>query len=43
MPEHLERIAAANGVAPVPAKRLKRGFLGWLIQSIRILGMAKTR
>ncbi|WP_164089149.1 hypothetical protein [Sphingorhabdus sp. YGSMI21] len=43
VPEHLERIAAANGVTPVPAKRLKRGFLGWLIQSIRILGMAKNQ
>lgn len=40
-PAHLDRIAAAYGVKPVTAKRLKRGFFGWLIQSIKILGMAR--
>ncbi len=43
VPGHLQRIADANGVQPVPVKRLKRGFLGWIIQSVRILGMAKNQ
>ena len=42
-PYHIARIEAAYDAAPLPQRRLKRGFWGWLVQLPKILGMAKKQ
>lgn len=43
IPEHLERLRTAHGAPPVKAHYLPAGPLGSLIQSARILGLAKPQ
>ena len=43
VPEHLERLRRAHGAPPFTPRHLPAGFLGTLIQSVKLLGLAKPQ